>query len=478
MEIQEGNLIMRIAADMTSLSDNLSGLERYAFCIVSEMIGLGRDRWYLIVKNDVPEVIKGLKRAYPERICLVHVSGGKLLVNQLKLPLVMSRIKADTYLFPAFPVPLLFGKALGCQRTCRRRSCRTKIYALIADTAVLDVPETMKLRSRLLFGIGYRHSVRVCESVITISHFSEKRIRKHYKNVRNIIYAPCGVSVGNEVKHKSEISDTICGGIFPDETNLNETVKYGIFPDETVSDGIIPNGAAPEGEARDGKKTDGAVLDGKAPDKTACPGKDGPDRSGTDCVHKEKIDRAEKDWIEIRKKYGLPEEYILVLSTLEPRKNIRCVFNAYAKLDSNADVPKLAVAGRKGWMVDKELAAVREKLSDRICLTGFIDEADLKAVYSHASVFVDASVYEGFGMPPLEALSNGVRHVLVSDIPAHREVLGDDAVYFRSVDENELAAKMAEMCRDNTERRSMPSCLKKYSWKKSAESVYAAICGY
>lgn len=444
---------MRIAVDMTSLSDNLSGLERYAFCIVSEMIGLGRDRWYLIVKNDVPEVIKGLKRAYPERICLVHVSGGKLLVNQLKLPLVMSRIKADAYLFPAFPVPLLFGKALGYQRTCRRRSCRTKIYALIADTAVLDVPETMKLRSRLLFGLGYRHSVRVCESVITISHFSEKRIRKHYKNVRNIIYAPCGVSVGNEVKHKSEISDTICGGI---------------FPDETVSDRIIPNGAAPEGKARDGK----------APNKTACPGKGCPDRSGTECAHKGKKDRAENVWIEIRKKYGLPEEYILVLSTLEPRKNIRCVFNAYAKLDSNADVPKLAVAGRKGWMVDKELAAVREKLSDRICLTGFIDEADLKAVYSHASVFVDASVYEGFGMPPLEALSNGVRHVLVSDIPAHREVLGDDAVYFRSGDENELAAKMAEMCRDNTERRSMPSCLKKYSWKKSAESVYAAICGY
>ena len=444
---------MRIAADMTSLSDNLSGLERYAFCIVSEMIGLGRDRWYLIVKNDVPEVIKGLKRAYPERICLVHVSGGKLLVNQLKLPLVMSRIKADAYLFPAFPVPLLFGKALECQRTCRRRSCRKKIYALIADTAVLDVPETMKLRSRLLFGLGYRHSVRVCESVITISHFSEKRIRKHYKNVRNIIYAPCGVTVGNEVKHKSEISDTICGGI---------------FPDETVSDGIIPDGASPEGEAGDGK----------APNKTACPGKGGPVRSGTVCAHKGKKDRAENAWIEIRKKYGLPEEYILVLSTLEPRKNIRCVFNAYAKLDSNAYVPKLAVAGRKGWMVDKELAAVREKLSDRICLTGFIDEADLKAVYSHASVFVDASVYEGFGMPPLEALSNGVRHVLVSDIPAHREVLGDDAVYFRSGDENELAAKMAEMCRDNTERRSMPSCLKKYSWKKSAESVYAAICGY
>ncbi|MCR5599022.1 MAG: glycosyltransferase family 4 protein, partial [Lachnospiraceae bacterium] len=299
----------------------------------------------------------------------------------------------------------------------------------------------------------YRHSVRVCESVITISHFSEKRIRKHYKNVRNIIYAPCGVTVGNEVKHKSEISDTICGGI---------------FPDETVSDGIIPNGATPEGEARDGK----------VPNKTACPGKGGPDRSGTVCAHKGKKDRAEYAWIEIRKKYGLPEEYILVLSTLEPRKNIRCVFNAYAKLDSNADVPKLAVAGRKGWMVDKELATVREKLSDRICVTGFIDEADLKAVYSHASVFVDASVYEGFGMPPLEALSNGVRHVLVSDIPAHREVLGDDAVYFRSGDENELAAKMAEMCRDNTERRSMPSCLKKYSWKKSAESVYAAICGY
>ena len=405
---------MRIAADMTSLSDNLSGLERYAFCIVSEMIGLGRDRWYLIVKNDVPEVIKGLKRAYPERICLVHVSDGKLLVNQLKLPLVMSRIKADAYLFPAFPVPLLFGKALGYQRTCRRRSCRTKIYALIADTAVLDVPETMKLRSRLLFGLGYRHSVRVCESVITISHFSEKRIRKHYKNVRNIIYAPCGVSASGDNCYSTD-----------------RTAK------------TLPVGTA-------GSATNGG--------------------------HEFSYDASENSWNEIKKKYGLPENYILVLSTLEPRKNISQIFNAYFDLVSKStNIPKLVVAGRKGWMVDKELESVKENYSDCICLTGFIDENDLKVVYSHADIFVDASIYEGFGMPPVEALSNGVKHVLVSDIPAHREVLGKDAVYFRLYDVNDLAMKMAQFYKTNTHREDAPACLSKYSWKRSAETVYAAI---
>ena len=433
---------MRIAADMTSLSDNFSGLERYAFCMVSEMIGLGRDRWYLVVKNDVPESIKQLKKRYPDRICLVHVSGGKLLVNQIKLPLVMSRIKADAYLFPAFPVPLLFGKALGCQRTCRRRSCRTcaeqnyrvcvrknscvcgkpnciargrkKIYALIADTAVKDVSETMKLRSRLLFGLGYRHSVRVCESVITISHFSEKRIRKHYKNVRNIIYAPCGVSASGDNCYSTD-----------------RTAK------------TLPVGTA-------GSATNGG--------------------------HEFFYDTSENFWNEIKKKYGLPENYILVLSTLEPRKNISQVFNAYFDLVSKStDIPKLVVAGRKGWMVDKELESVKENYSDCICLTGFIDENDLKVVYSHADIFVDASIYEGFGMPPVEALSNGVNHVLVSDIPAHREVLGKDAVYFRLYDVNDLAMKMAQLCKDGTGRKAEPKCLSRYSWRKSAETVYVAI---
>lgn len=411
---------MRIAADMTSLSDNLSGLERYALCMVSEMIGLGRDRWYLVVKNDVPESIKQLKKRYPDRICLVHVSGGKLLVNQIKLPLVMSRIKADAYLFPAFPVPLLFGNDLCPHRKksgikYNDRLCvRKKIYALIADTAVKDVPETMKLRSRLLFGFGYRHSVRVCESVITISHFSEKRIRKHFRNVRNIIYAPCGVSASGD-----------------DCYSTDRTAK------------TLPVGTA-------GSATNGG--------------------------HEFSHDASENSWNEIKKKYGLPENYILVLSTLEPRKNISQIFNAYFDLVSKStDIPKLVVAGRKGWMVDKELESVKENYSECICLTGFIDENDLKVVYSHADIFVDASIYEGFGMPPVEALSNGVKHVLVSDIPAHREVLGKDAVYFRLYDVNDLAMKMAQLCKDGTGRKAEPKCLSRYSWRKSAETVYVAI---
>ena len=392
---------MRIVADMTTLSDNLSGLERYAFCLVSEMIGLAPDKWYLVVKNKVPERIKQLKRKYPDRVCLVHVNGGKLIVNQIKLPLVMSRIKADAYLFPSFPVPLLFGGRLPLGADCR-------IFSLIADTAVMDVPETMKFKSRLLFNLGYRHSVRVCRSIITISHFSEKRIRKHFKDVKDIIYAPCGVSAGWD-KYWTD----------------KKTSETPVEVDKLV-------------------RKDGDIY-----------------------------------WPAIKKKYGLPENYILVLSTLEPRKNIRHVFSAYADLVSkNIDIPKLVVAGRKGWMVDKELESIRGKFSNRICLTGFIEEEDLKAVYSHADIFVDASIYEGFGMPPLEALSNGVKHVLVSDIPAHREVLGKDAVYFKLHDINDLAVKMAQICRENTvQKAAEPACLSKYSWKKSAETVYAAMRG-
>ena len=366
---------MKIAADLTSLSDNLSGLERYAFCMVSEMIGLGRDKWYLIVKNEVPDAVKQLKKTYSGRVCLVHVSGGKLMVNQIKLPLVMSGIKADVYLFPSFPVPLLFGNGK-----------KKNIYALIADTAVYDVPQTMKYRSRLLFGWGYRHSVKVCDSIITISRFSEKRIKHHFGNANNIIYAPCGIGTSN---------------------------------------------------------------------------------TGNS---------AKTSWQKVKDKYDLPEEYFLVLSTLEPRKNIGQVFKAYAEFVShNPDAPKLVVAGRNGWMVDRELAEINETLSEHICITGFVTEEDLDAVYDHAKIFVDASLYEGFGMPPLEALSNGVAIVLVSDIPAHREVLGDDAVYFRVNDVSDLSKKMDKLYREKADRNDRPECLEKYSWEKSAGRLYEAM---
>ena len=111
----------------------------------------------------------------------------------------------------------------------------------------------------------------------------------------------------------------------------------------------------------------------------------------------------------VREKYQLPAEYILYFGTLEPRKNLLTLLDAYHSLLSRAQaVPTLVVAGRKGWLYQPIFARVSELgLEDRVHFTGWIDEQDAPAIMNAASVFVYPSLYEGFGLPPLEAMACG-----------------------------------------------------------------------
>lgn len=138
------------------------------------------------------------------------------------------------------------------------------------------------------------------------------------------------------------------------------------------------------------------------------------------------------NWQYVRKKYGLPECFILCLSTLEPRKNLQLLLNVYIDILKNGRCPyKLVLAGRKGWKMDAVLNKIPEKYKQDIVFTGYIDEEDLPQIYRHAYVFVFPSLYEGFGIPPLEAMATGCQ-VISSDAEALREVLSDCAIYFEN----------------------------------------------
>lgn len=151
--------------------------------------------------------------------------------------------------------------------------------------------------------------------------------------------------------------------------------------------------------------------------------------------------------LEIRKKYNLPNKYILSLSTLEPRKNLRLLVDAYGQLfaEGKISIP-LVLAGRKGWKMDELLKNLSEDILNNIIFTGFIDDDDLPAVYGNTSLFVFPSKYEGFGMPPLEALACGAR-VLSSDSASLPEVLGNKAVYFKNDNLASLKEKLL-LCQD------------------------------
>ena len=149
------------------------------------------------------------------------------------------------------------------------------------------------------------------------------------------------------------------------------------------------------------------------------------------CYDKEQDMKAKAD-------YGLPEKYILCLSTLEPRKNMRLLVEAFSELTKEKKIDtNLVLAGRKGWLMDDLLSNLDKEIVDRIHFTGFVDDNLLPYVYRNAQVFVFPSVYEGFGVPPIEAMSMGIP-VISSDAASLPEVLGESAYYFENRDLEEL----------------------------------------
>lgn len=155
----------------------------------------------------------------------------------------------------------------------------------------------------------------------------------------------------------------------------------------------------------------------------------------------------------IDEKYGLPEKYILSLSTIEPRKNIGLLLRAYASLiEDGKNLPELVLAGRSGWKNADLLENIPENVKERIHFTGFIENAHLAYIYGRADVFVFPSKYEGFGLPPLEAMACGAP-VLSSDAASLPEVLGDVAMYFSNNDIGSLKSKLVEILNIDNERK-------------------------
>lgn len=174
--------------------------------------------------------------------------------------------------------------------------------------------------------------------------------------------------------------------------------------------------------------------------------------------------------------YNLPKDYILCLSTLEPRKNMRLLIEAFDELVSDEKIKiDLVLAGRKGWMVENLLSGISDKTLKRIHFTGFIEEELLPYVYYNAAMFVFPSVYEGFGVPPIEAMSMGVP-VISSDAASLPEVLGDAAIMFQNKNRDHLKRCILNLLQFNDyEMKELKDrgliCTKRYNWKSEARKL-------
>lgn len=180
---------------------------------------------------------------------------------------------------------------------------------------------------------------------------------------------------------------------------------------------------------------------------------------------------------------GLPDQYILYLGNLEPRKNLSMLVKTYQALPQELrDRYALVIAGAKTWHtheMKKALAPFRR--SERIILTGYVPQRWLPDLYRGASLFVYPSFYEGFGLPVLEAMASGVP-VLASNAASLPEVAGDAGVLVNPCDEDAWREAMRELLEDEKKRKEMTekgiARARLFSWEKCAHqtrSVYEKV---
>jgi glycosyltransferase involved in cell wall biosynthesis len=176
----------------------------------------------------------------------------------------------------------------------------------------------------------------------------------------------------------------------------------------------------------------------------------------------------------VRAELGLPAQFLLFVSTIEPRKNLVRLIAAFDRLIGDGAHPglDLVIAGRRGWMYDEVFAAVeRHGLTGRVRFLDFVADRQLPALYNLARAFVYPSLYEGFGFPALEAMACGTPVVTaaVSSLP---EVVGTAAVLVDPLDVESIAAGMAQALREPERLRAAgPPQARRFSWEASGRTL-------
>jgi glycosyltransferase involved in cell wall biosynthesis len=178
----------------------------------------------------------------------------------------------------------------------------------------------------------------------------------------------------------------------------------------------------------------------------------------------------------VRQKYGLPAGYLLYVGTIQPRKNIDTLIEAYARLRAQrSGMPKLVIVGRKGWLYDRLFARISELgLVDEIIFTGFVPDGELPHIYAGAALFAYLSFFEGFGLPPLEVMACGLP-VVTSDTTSLPEVVGDAGIAVPPADVDAVAAAMARILDDGAFARRLGERGREraglFSWEAAARQT-------
>lgn len=177
----------------------------------------------------------------------------------------------------------------------------------------------------------------------------------------------------------------------------------------------------------------------------------------------------------IRMKYNLPEKYILYLGTLEPRKNVETIIKAFALFKKHETNIKLVLTGNNGWKYEGIYKLVQDlDLEADIVFTGYVDENDKWAIYKMSELFVFPSLYEGFGMPVLEAMACGIP-VITSNCSSLPEVVGEKGCMVNPYDAEKMSEYMFKIISDKSYRNFLIQYglerAKSFTWDISAKKM-------
>ncbi len=174
---------------------------------------------------------------------------------------------------------------------------------------------------------------------------------------------------------------------------------------------------------------------------------------------------------------GLPERFWLFVGTLEPRKNLPMLLRAYASLPRSQRLP-LILAGGRGWMADEVFATIeRAGLEDSVQHIGYVPAAELPLWYNSAEAFLYPSIYEGFGLPVLEAMACG-KPVITTDASSLPEVAGDAALCLPPADSDAWASALLTIRQDSAWRedareKGLQRAMR-FSWQRAADLTLAS----
>jgi glycosyltransferase involved in cell wall biosynthesis len=432
-----------------ALNAQLTGTERYSLEIIRHLLALPEARrhsWRLYLPSEAPAHLFCIQLENVE----CRILPARRLWTHRALAWEVVRHPPDVLFIPAHVIPLLPPFLLPAT------------VVTLHDVGYRHFPEAHSLSQRIYLELSTRWSAAVARRVIAVSQFTASDLQRFYGTSAGkirVIYegADARMRGGEEARRRGGEEAEGCGGADARMRGCEEAKRRGGEEAEGC-------GGA-DARRRGGEEVEGC---GDADARRRVYPQDSRARGGAEVS-------SPQDW-----GAGGARPYALYLGTIQPRKNLARLIEAYGLLLRREGVEwDLVLAGRRGWLSDHLYDLARQGgFGERVHFLGYVPDEQAQALMQNALFFAFPSLFEGFGLPVLEAQQKGVP-VMCSNNSALPEVAGDAAILVDPNDVEAIADAMLQLSQDEALRQKLIAAgyenLKRFSWEKAAKETLSVF---